>query len=1093
MQTVSVNYLNTLKKAVSLEAKARLFAEWNHNRYAGPATVVNTGYTDADSDEFPLEAVVAPNRPDTRGILKARTTKNSNYATNGKPKVEGYVQAAYDDFDTGANSRSYTVSSDSIYKYWASPTRSGTTATSGVYSLASGSLEITYTADVWTNKIMAVFESSVVVPKNITVSYKTTAAGAWTAIAGTFQVNSDGNLVLYRQIDGSWSATEELTAPIKIRGIKVSVAGLDRADAYLNVIEISARLKSEISDYLIDYDTNGEMSDTSLIAPLGKCSTNSGSITLSNVDGRFDNDRATLLGSGAENMFKGLIDKNCRMTLDLGIKVNGTFEYTRQFTMWTDDWNTQNEETVKVTIKDSSKYLQEVKPLSVLYQKLTTGGIVWRLCDLVGFSDYNVSAAALADNSFIDYFWTDPEKTVWEHFEEVSEATQTAIYFNEYDELQVLPRAAAYDLGRGVSWTFDGVDVGDATLQGRLASDNNKLADIEELTQTYDFEANTVNVKYHPTAPAPMKGNVAPMETVWEPEDTTVLRASRLRVTMLSTATTFVINNTDAKIWPYSGIIQVEGEFIQYDSKGYTYRAANGAWVSKYIKSLEEQTALDKLNPNLSYQNYYNGYFHISKRGLWGTTAKTHSVDISGWGYNRYGTTNTSGGNTNVVFWNAGRIHNVASGTMSLKTNKSFTPNSWYVCTRGSRNDSPPYWYGTRLRFDKSGYTYGAAGLVFTAGDYDNGYYVELVRTKAITATDRAKYTNELVFYVKYNNGSIKRIGPNGGKGIPVNIAEGVWYDLDVHFEWNTSGDRVVSIMLNGVTRMTAVVPQGQGTGESIGGRYGVFTRGFTFAEFEYLYASTYAVNETFDQEGWWDRVNGGYQSSQYDKEWTYGYRTNTKLKYGKPPQKVRSRYGSLLMDDFGPVVHEVREFDVTYEKKPVLYSTIYMSNENQVICPEFNASAFGAKFVLANTARINAVVSGEDTTTFGADNAVDQKLLIYGRTITQDDEKTYTVKNDAAINRRGVVEVDIESPWIQTETFAKSIGTWITTHWGGGSDEIEITAVGNPVIQIGDVVAVNYPLKNMTYLKNRYFVVGIAQSFDGGLSTRFTLRRMKS
>jgi hypothetical protein len=380
--------------------------------------------------------------------------------------------------------------------------------------------------------------------------------------------------------------------------------------------------------------------------------------------------------------------------------------------------------------------------------------------------------------------------------------------------------------------------------------------------------------------------------------------------------------------------------------------------------------------------------------------------------------------------------------------------------------------------------------LAISSGDYDNGYYVELVRTDRITANDRANYTNELCFYVKYNNGTIRRIGPNGGKGVPMLVTPGIWYDIDVHFAWQGSTP-TFSIMVNGVTRMELSIPSAYNTGESFGGRYGLFTRGFTSAEFEYIYASTYAVNDSFDEEGWFDRIKGGYQSGQWDREWVYGWKTNTKTKRGKST-KVYARYASRLMDEFGPIVHEVREYDVKFAKTPVLHSNLYISNESQIICPEYNASAFGAKFLLANTSRDNAIASGEDTLMFGADNPVDQKLLIYGRTFTQEDEATYTVKDDQGIKRRGEVSTDINSPWIQTEATAKGLGDWIVKHWAGGADEAEVEIFGNPLLQLTDMISVNYPAKNMATDTHKYFITKISHSYGEGLETTLTIRRAK-
>jgi hypothetical protein len=197
-------------------------------------------------------------------------------------------------------------------------------------------------------------------------------------------------------------------------------------------------------------------------------------------------------------------------------------------------------------------------------------------------------------------------------------------------------------------------------------------------------------------------------------------------------------------------------------------------------------------------------------------------------------------------------------------------------------------------------------------------------------------------------------------------------------------------------------------------------------------------------------------------------------------------------MDEFGPVVHEVREFDVKFSKVPVQHSRLYFSNESQVLCPEYNSTSFGAKFILANRSRANAVVHGDDSLSFGADSVVNQRLMVYGRPVTQAEEQSITVTDDNAIRRRGEVSLDITSDWIQSKASAQALGDWIKLHWAGGCDELQVEVFGNPFLQLGDVVSVNDPLKNMTPATHKYFVNEISNSYDKGLKTSLVLRRAK-
>jgi hypothetical protein len=380
-------------------------------------------------------------------------------------------------------------------------------------------------------------------------------------------------------------------------------------------------------------------------------------------------------------------------------------------------------------------------------------------------------------------------------------------------------------------------------------------------------------------------------------------------------------------------------------------------------------------------------------------------------------------------------------------------------------------------------------------GQYDCGYFVELTKTASMGS--RATQ-NELFFYVRYDNGLLKPFGPNGGKGIVLEIDDDIWHDMDVHLTDAGGGGVNFFISVDGGDQMMVTVPPGNIPYSGFPtGRFGTFIRGDTVADFEYLYATSASQNDAFDDGGWWDRISGGWQSSQMMQEWTYSLRTRTSLVKGRNVNWTQ-KYNSTFIDDFGPIAHEVREFDVKFTKTPVLHSRIYLSNETQIICPEYNGNPFGAKFILANVARTNAVGNGSDTLMFGTNNPVNQNTLIYGRTVTQAAVATYSIndilgmssKGIRGVNRRGAMSVTVSSPWLQSLAAATAVGNWIISNWSTGQDEVVITAFGNPLLQLGDLVAVNFPLLNMAAADSKYFVVSVANTFNAGLETSLTLRR---
>lgn len=84
---------------------------------------------------------------------------------------------------------------------------------------------------------------------------------------------------------------------------------------------------------------------------------------------------------------------------------------------------------------------------------------------------------------------------------------------------------------------------------------------------------------------------------------------------------------------------------------------------------------------------------------------------------------------------------------------------------------------------------------------------------------------------------------------------------------------------------------------------------------------------------------------------------------------------------------------------------------------------------------------------------------------------------------------VDITSNWIQDKNTATSILRTISRALEGFSKDTIITVYGNPLFEIGDIVVINYSLKNI--INQKFFVQGVSQSFDTGLVTTLVLNKI--
>lgn len=1052
MKTASVTLQNALKQGVTLKAQPQLIAEWNQNRYAPILEVKNVVDSTAAAlvqDCFPINSIAEPLRPESAGIVKAWTTSGARTRSPfGTPSSSTY--------------RSYVADPDSNYKYWVSDNKGNG---SGV--ITSVTPRVVYSADAWVNKISVCFERNVSYPTAYTIDV-TTDGTSWATVATNVAVPTSGRVEIYRQAGGTWSTTVYRDNPVKIRGVRVNITTLNKPNERAAVIEISPRLESDLTQYLARVDDTFTMSDVSLITPLGVASSNTGSVTLSNTDGIFNNENSS-------SIYYKLIDKNVKMTMNIIYDLTdygGSTEVIREFTMFTDGWGGDDESSITAQLKDASKFLQEIKPNAVYWPDMTVPAIVATICDSIGFTSWSYDDFNSQTADQVPHFWTDGEQTAWNIFNDIAEPTQTALFFDEYGVLRIRTRQAAYDNSASTAWALSAVNSGP------------DLANIIEAEKTNDFEANSVRVKYLGTRISDSNNGYPAMEVVWQPSDTVVLRSSNLVTALTTTSTSIKINQTESQYWDYSGFVQINGEIIEYDAKGYFYTTPGGAVTHTWITSEEDKKRVDTTlsSTNLAFSNKTSGHLRIKNRGVWGTTNTTHTITSPT--YTKQIDKVNAGG---ISTWNGGTTINPETSWAQVRTNTTFSPATRYLNKINVGGTGVYRYFGTRVKFLDSGYTFGCAGIAFNLGTGNTGYCVDLTRTAGIIPAYRNN-TNEVSFYVNPTSGTYKRYGPENGKGATAAIVPGIWYDLDVKFTIEADTSHTIDVFLNGDLQFSVNLTSNKQAPTTT---IGFYTRGNTYADFEYMYAlGNVSEDVNFDGSTYYDYIRGGFGSGRWSN--VIGYN-----KVGNPYTIKNgvvnyNSSASKFFDDFGPIVHEIRQFDVKFEKYPNVHSNLYFSNTGQAACLAYNSTPFGASFLMANTSRENAVLNGEDTLTFGADNSIDQKMMVYGRLVAQDDEQEVVVKSDAGIRARGLVETEISSNFIQSKDQATSIGNWINTHWSTGNDELTVRIFGNPLIEIGDIVTVNYPSRSMTAATHKYFVVEISNSFEQGLSTSLVLRRVK-
>lgn len=1050
---------STLRTQHNVTAVPNATIEWNMNRYFD-LTVSNSVDEETegnDVDLFPLDSIVQPWRP-TKGINKARA---------------GYSYVAQEHYNSWPDARFYVASGDDKYKYWMSPYPSD-----GAGGLVSCAPQVIYTDTFAVNKIRVVVENTWASPTDYQIQYTTNHGSTWINTDDA-PVQNDGTIEVFW--NGSvWTAERPavLSAPININGVRFVCTRLgggrladgsptrtrvngnmlttDGSGSYLSLIELAPCLVRDISDSLISVDDTFDVGTTSVVSPVGTLTTNTGSISLWNDDNMFSTENT-------DSPYHRLIEQNAEVTLSYVYDINGQKHEVQQFKMYADSWAVNNDGTVTLELSDASKHLREVKPTATKFEGMRFSEIMYRLCDSVGWNYYNIDPTPRANDLTVPIFWTDGEQTVWEILDELAQVSQSVVFFDENGMLAVKTREDAFSPDAVPVWTL------------RAETTGNELADIETLEDNGELGSNMVKIVYKDTKWADMKNGFTEYTEVWSADDPTTVRSSPLLKTMETGDTEFRMPGKEAAVWPHQGRVLIEGEVIEYDAKMFVYQDG-GQWNWKWVTSQAEH---DDLNTRVEYVarhwNHYDGRFRVKERGQWNTAVKRHTVEAEG-GYTvtRWTRDGVKGG--------GGFQHDKRNSTVTLRSAGLLRHGDEFMtATRGVPGDSPWRYIGTKMIHNSGNAPDQGGGIVFNMQSGNDGYYLELCPTSQISDKNR-EVRNQLVFYIIKNGNR----SPNfPAKGVVTPVALDNWGELDI---WYSIFDQRVKAFYNGKEYHHINVPAAWQLTPS--GKFGMFVRGSSDVTFDYLYASSRSADPEPDAEySSVHRITGVDTGREYAQEWKH---RNTRRERNKRKKTGKSVFdkSQRFMDEFGPYIHEIKDFEVKFDPAPVQNSYLYSTNNWSAYLIDYRASSFGANFSVVNTERFHAVLSGEDTMSLPGGKVINQQLLVFGRALVVEDGEEVVAKNEQQIRARGEIVTEINSPWIQSKQAAQEIADWIVGHWSEGVSQISVSVFGNPLLQVGDVVSVHYPARDMFANTHHYFVTATSTSFSGGMSTTLTLRR---
>lgn len=425
-----------------------------------------------------------------------------------------------------------------------------------------------------------------------------------------------------------------------VGGLRIVVETMNKFDSTFDLIELSPRLAVNMVDRTIDFQLNKNASDLGVSGlPVGQLLASTGSIRIFDFDQAFNQ-------NNTQSIVSKYLTQNLQIKFYEAIKnVNAITYYVPIKTMYAEGFpeiDTASRE-VTISLRDLFFYLESMTAPQILLQNVSVSYAISLLLDSVGFSNYVFKRIDGEKEMIIPFFFIPPDKSVAQLLNEIAVSTQSAMFFDEYNNFVVMSKNYIMPSlsQRPTDFVLSGSK--DQQASGIISNQtipNKTIANIVDISSQENIIYNDGRITYTTRAIQKSAGTIKQASMIdrdrswvykpvllWEVagEDATksingevdkqseyMLSAiplnSRLTADLPSVSNFKVINNTidlgEGVYWitRYNGYFYANGEIIRYDA------------VQFSIPNISE---IDPDNPNIEgntvwissvqeYQTYFN-------------------------------------------------------------------------------------------------------------------------------------------------------------------------------------------------------------------------------------------------------------------------------------------------------------------------------------------------------------------------------------------------------------------------------------------------------------------------------------------------------
>jgi hypothetical protein len=1029
---------------------------------------------------FPITSIIDPRRPKSAGI---------QYMISGDPSITQTLKDGIGSYAKYSSSQSfskrlYFSSIKTAYKYWVTP-KAGSDK-----SLSNCILTVSYPAakTAVANKITIKFETSHSKPTSWSLKMLD-LTGSESIVYNGLTCGDNGVVNLYYN-GNTWTETELDTpsAGLNLSGLKLQINSIDTASGYLGIIEIAAKYVVDISQNLKSIRLSQTASDSAAeLVPVGNVTANSLSLSLFSYDQMYSvYDKSTAFDKTKLNLYKNVILRP--YVLIESEKINlGKF--------YTDSFTTGEFGDISIVALDGARELQYIKPPDIITKDMSSVAIIRRLLDSVGFTNYHFNLAD-DDSATIKplYWFTDPNKTVWQHIQDLCQDTQMIASFDNNDILQFYPR----------DYIFKNKSI-QASFRSKSHTGSSNLPNIATMSIENVPSVKAIKVLYNAQLSSSYIQNADPLYS----SPVVTLGAAALTVDLGPVESAYltpsdsmyapkgivnlepVITSGEAKqLYSYSGYLVIQKEVIEYDAIGYSYQPIDTTQGVKYMWMTSESDV--QKHQGLALPNTFTatGQYRIKNRNVFNTVDSTDTASLTHIATNtdalaaeweartlnittqtpgavdsnlftlkdiKVTTTTLPNGVKQVDHTSHNLLNSISksmmtvfspNGTPVVSTDPavpdSYIPNNVYsfVAADAKYLDGENFVIGTNMYFpfvvdSKTGNATGdqrtMAGLAFSLNADNTSGYLLTIQTTQNYQNDKSY--RDVNFY-KIVNGKLvplKNSQKDTDGTIITNINGGKLYRVDIRANYSIPQNgtkKVLALKILLNNKTFAVVDTDP---LNLTERIALVSGAGT-CSFDYVYTSSITKEEFLSNSGF-DLYKGflGGQSTLIKNFADFIFNQGQKDK------------SPMWLKEFGPVARELRRIQTRYSSPGFPRYPNLVQNPDVTIVGSALDSFTMDTYIMNNTGVFTDLANGQE-----------KQFIIVGDYVSQSDPFEYT--DPDLTDAEKAEQVGFQSTWIQTESDAKALAKWMKDKWSHQQKVLTMDVFVNPLLQIGDIIEVSYP-----------------------------------